>query len=201
MLSEQKAVINGAGAAGIAIARLLLALGVKDIVLLDSKGSIYKNRPGLNKYKKEIAEQTNKLKIKGDLAESVKGRDVFIGVSKADLLNEKMIKSMNSDPIIFALANPDPEITPDKALAAGASIAGTGRSDFDNQINNALVFPGIFRGLLDKNIKKITIEMKKGAAIALAYTIAKPTKTKLLPGVMDKRAVKAIADSVKKKAG
>lgn len=198
VIKELKVVINGAGAAGIAIARLLMKQGVKDLILIDSEGAIYESRKNLNPIKKEIAKKTNKKKIKGGLTEALVGADVFIGVSKANLVSEAMVKSMNSDPFIFAMANPIPEIMPDLALKAGAGIVGTGRSDFPNQINNALVFPGIFRGLLDAKIKKVTMKMKEAAAVAIAYSV-KPTKDNLLPLVMDKRVVGAIAKAIKNK--
>jgi len=196
-MNDLKIVINGAGAAGIATARLLLAQGVNDIILLDSQGTIYKNRKGLNKFKKEIAQKTNKQNLKGGLLEAMIDADVFIGVSKPGLVNAKMIKSMSADPIIFAMANPVPEVMPDIALKAGASVVGTGRSDFPNQINNALVFPGIFRGLIDNNVKTVTQKMKLKASLALAYVVKKPTKNKILPNVTSKEAVKAIAQAVK----
>lgn len=199
VMKELKVVINGAGAAGLAIARLLLAQGVKEIIVADSMGNIYEGRAGLNPYKKAIAKKTNKNKIKGYKEQALVGADVFIGVSKSKQITKKMIQSMNDDPIIFAMANPDPEIMPDEAYAAGAAIVGTGRSDFPNQINNALVFPGIFKGLLDGWKKKVTTEMKSSAAIALAYVVKKPNKNNILPKVTDRKAVEAIAHAVKKK--
>jgi len=195
-IKNLKIVVNGSGAAGIAITRLLLAQGIKDIILLDSAGIIHQGRKDLNPYKKEIATKTNSKKIKGGLKEALIGRDVFIGVSKGNLIGENMIKSMNIDPIIFAMANPIPEIMPELAKKAGASIVGTGRSDFSNQINNALVFPGIFKGLLDGKIKNATIKLKTSAAIALAYTIKKPTKDKILPNITDKNVVKTISSAI-----
>jgi len=199
VMKELKIVISGAGAAGIAIARLLLAQGVGDIIMLDSKGIVYNNRTGLNKYKKGIAKKTNKNKLKGKKELALIGADVYIGVSQPKQLSKKMIQSMNPDPIVFAMANPEPEIFPKEAYSAGAIIVGTGRSDFPNQINNALVFPGIFRGLLDARIKKVTIKMKLSAAISLAYLIKKPSKNKLLPNVTDKKAVIAIARAISSK--
>ncbi|MDD4611330.1 MAG: NAD-dependent malic enzyme, partial [Patescibacteria group bacterium] len=198
VMKELKIVINGAGAAGIAIARLLLAQGVGETILVDSKGAIYEGREDLNDVKKEYAKITNRQKISGRLDVAIKNADVFIGVSKAGLVNGEMIKSMNAKPIIFAMANPVPEIMPDIAHAAGASIVGTGRSDFPNQINNALVFPGIFRGLLESGKKKVTQEMKLNAALALAYTVKKPNAKKILPLVTDKNVVKVIAKAIKK---
>lgn len=197
-IKKVRIVISGAGAAGIATTRLLMSQKIKDIILLDSKGIIYKGRKNLNPIKKELAEKTNKRHIKGGLDMAFVGADVFIGVSKANLVNKKMIQSMNSLPIIFAMANPIPEIMPSTALEAGASIVGTGRSDFPNQINNALVFPGIFRGLLDSKIKRVTNRMKVAAAIAIAKSIT-PKKNKLLPKLTDKRVVKKIASAIAKK--
>lgn len=195
VMNNLKIVINGAGAAGIAIARLLIHQGIKEIILLDSLGAIYENRKDLNPIKKELAKKTNKKRIKGGLMEVMKSADVFIGVSKGNLVSAEMIKNMNKEPIIFAMANPVPEIMPEIAFKAGALIVGTGRSDFKNQINNALVFPGIFRGLLDGKIKKVTVEMKTKAALAIAFSF-KPTKDKLLPLVTDKRVVKIIAKAI-----
>ena len=191
-----KIVINGAGAAGIAVARLLMVVGVGDLILLDSQGTIYAGRKGLNPVKHEMALKTNKKKITGGLAEAMVKTDVFIGVSQGNLVTPAMVKSMNSAPIIFAMANPIPEIMPALALKAGAGIMGTGRSDFPNQINNALVFPGIFRGLLDNKVKQVTTEIKIKAVLALAGVI-KPSKNQILPLVTDKRVVKAIARAVK----
>ena len=197
VMKELIIVISGAGAAGIATARLLLRQGIGDIVLLDSIGAIYQGRKDLNKYKKIIAAKTNRKKIKGGLKEALVGADIFIGLSKGGLLDASMIKTMNSGPIIFAMANPEPEILPDKAYRAGAAIVGTGRSDFSNQINNALVFPGIFKGLLDNRVKNVTAQMKLKAALAIAYSIKKPTKDNILPKVTDKKVVKNIAEVIK----
>lgn len=196
-IHKMKVVINGAGAAGIATARLLLAKGVKDVLLLDSRGIIYPGRSHLNKYKEEIALKTNKRKLKGDLVGAMVGVDVFIGLSKGNLVSKAMVKSMNNNPIIFAMANPNPEIMPDQALQAGAVIVGTGRSDFPNQINNALVFPGMFLGLLDGWENKVTVKMKLSAAEAIAGSLKKPTKNKILPPVTDKKVVKLIAAAVR----
>jgi malate dehydrogenase (oxaloacetate-decarboxylating) len=197
VMKELDVVVNGAGAAGIAIARLLLEQGVKNLILVDSKGVIHEGRQDLNEMKKKFARLTNRRQVKGGLAEALDGADVFIGVSQPNLVSAVMLKSMKPEPIIFAMANPVPEIMPDVALKAGAAIVGTGRSDFPNQVNNALVFPGIFRGLLDGRIKKVTTKMKLAAAVAVAYSI-KPTKDKILPSVLDKRVVKAIAGAISK---
>ncbi len=199
VMKELRIVVSGAGAAGISITRLLLAEGVGEVILLDSKGIIYDGRVGLNKYKQEIAKKTNKEKVKGAKEKALVNADVYIGVSQAKQLTTGMIKTMNSDSIIFAMANPEPEIYPEKAIEAGAAIVGTGRSDFPNQINNALVFPGIFRGLLDSRVKKVTNKMKISAAISLAYLIKKPNKNRILPKVTDKKAVMAIARAISSK--
>lgn len=195
-MNDLRIVINGAGAAGIATARLLLAQGVGDIVLLDSGGIINKSKKGLNKYKAEIIKKINKNKLIGGLAEAMVGADVFIGLSRPGLVSAEMIRSMNNDPIIFAMANPVPEIMPDIALRAGAFIVGTGRSDFSNQINNALVFPGMFRGLIDGKIRQVTQKMKLRAALALAFVVKKPNRNMILPKVNSKKAVLAIAKSI-----
>lgn len=195
VIKKLKVVLNGGGAAGIAITRLLLNQGVKNIILVDSRGIIYEGRENINKFKEEIAKKTNKKKLKGELKDAMAGADVFIGVSKGNLVSEEMVKSMNKNPIIFAMANPIPEVMPDKALKGGAFIVGTGRSDFPNQINNALVFPNLFRGLLDGKIRKVTTKIKVAAAVALAYSI-KPSRNKILPSITDKKIVKIIAKAV-----
>lgn len=195
-IRKARIVLNGGGAAGISIARLLLSQGVGDLVMVDSVGIVYKNRKGLNFYKKEVAEKSNKNKIKGDLSRAMLGADVFIGVSRGGLVDIDMIRSMNNDPIIFAMANPIPEIMPEDAYSGGALIVGTGRSDFPNQINNALVFPGLFRGLLDGNFKKVTLKMKISAAIAIASSV-KPTKNKILPQLMNKKVARKVAKAIK----
>jgi malate dehydrogenase (oxaloacetate-decarboxylating) len=165
-LEEIKIVINGTGAAGVSMAKLLLSMGVNDLVLCDSRGIIYKNRQeGMNKYKEELAEITNKEVLKGNLANAIKGADVFMGVSVANVVSSDMVKSMKNDSIIFAMANPDPEILPEDAKKAGARIIGTGRSDYPNQVNNVLAFPGIFRGALDVRASDINEEMKIAAVI------------------------------------
>ena len=171
-MEDIKVVVNGAGAAGVSIIDLLIAEGVEDIIALDSKGAIYEGRDNLNESKEELAKITNKDNKAGDLAEIMKGTDVFIGVSIANLVSKEMVESMNEDPIIFAMANPVPEIWPDDAFEAGAKIVGTGRSDFPNQVNNVPAFPGIFRGALDVRAKEINKEMKQAAAYALADLIA-----------------------------
>lgn len=196
-LKDLSVVINGAGAAGIAIARLLIHAQVKEVRLLDSDGLIYQGRKALNPIKQAIAKATNKLKIKGGLSEAMIGTDVFVGVSKANLVTDKMVESMNEAPFIFAMANPVPEIMPDVAYKAGASIVGTGRSDMPNQVNNALVFPGLFRGLLDTGLSKVTQEMKMAVAIAVAHSVM-PTAKNLMPSVLDKKVVKNIKEIIGK---
>lgn len=198
-------VINGAGAAGTAIAKLIAGIGkhhrwcesIRDIMVCDRHGIIYKGRRGLNKYKKQLANMTNKKNKKGSLKDALEGADVFIGVSAGNLLKPEWIKKMNKDPIIFALANPTPEIMPHKAKKAGAKVIATGRSDFPNQINNALVFPGIFRGALDARIHHVTHKMKIRAAEALASCVKKPHKNDIIPSALDKRVVKKIANAIK----
>ena len=197
VLKELKIVINGAGAAGIAIARLLYAQGVGDMILFDREGAVFSGRSGMNKYKEAIAKKTNKKKFKGSLKDGIQGADVFIGVSSGGALSVDMVESMNKEPIVFALANPVPEIFPRDAIKGGAYIVATGRSDFPNQVNNALVFPGLFRGLLDNNIKKVTQSMKLKAAMALAYAI-KPRRSAILPDVLSAKAHKALSASFKK---
>jgi len=194
-MEDVRIVINGAGAAGISITKLLIKYGFQDIILLDSKGIINKKRNDLNKYKEEIAGITNKENKEGNLINAIKNADIFIGVSKPNILKKEMIQLMNL-PIIFALANPDPEILPDEAKKAGAFIIATGRSDFPNQVNNVLAFPGIFRGALDIKARKITDEMKIAAALALSKTIT-PSVNKILPNPLDKSIVPRIAEAVK----
>lgn len=196
-VEEAKLVINGAGAAGIAIAKLLLAYGFQNITLCDSVGSIYSGRDGLNSEKAAIAEVTNLAKTTGGLAEIISGSDIFIGVSKANTLSPEMVKTMNERPIIFALANPVPEIMPDVALEAGAYIVATGRSDFPNQINNVLAFPGIFRGALDNGVVQITQEMFLQAAKNLAACVENPSTENILPGAFDKHVMQAVSEAIK----
>ena len=197
-LSECSAVINGSGAAGIAIAKLLMTLGLKDVILCDRTGAIYKGRENLNPYKAEIAEISNKAGVKGTLADAVKGTDIFIGVSAPGVLTADMIKTMNENAIVLAMANPTPEIMPDEAAAAGAAIVGTGRSDFPNQINNVVAFPGIFRGALDVRASQITENMKIAAAYAIASLVSddelKPDY--ILPYAFDKRIKDTVASAV-----
>ncbi len=197
-IDETKAVINGAGAAGLAIARLLMSAGLKSLIVCDRTGTIYKGRNGLNSQKAEIAEVTNPLKLSGTIEDALKGADLFIGVSSPDCLTEEMVRSMAEKPIIFALANPRPEIMPDLAKAAGAAIVGTGRSDFPNQINNLLAFPGIFRGALDVRAREITEEMKTAAAFAIAGYVSDSelSPEHIIPDPLDKGVAAAVAKAV-----
>ncbi len=191
-----RVVMSGAGAAGTAIAKLLVSAGIVDIILVDRTGIIYKGRKELNENKRELAEITNPRKIKGGLEEAMNGADVFIGVSGKGILKKEQVALMAPRGIVFAMANPEPEISPSEALSGGAMVVATGRSDYPNQINNALVFPGIFRGALDKGVKRITEETKLRAARGLAALIARPTATKIIPDLLDPRVVKAVARAV-----
>ncbi len=196
-LSQSCVVISGAGAAGSAIADILLKKGVGDIILVDSKGIVSKSRDGLDQHKRQLAMQTNKKQLCGGLKEAFVGADIAIGVSKAGLFTKEYIKSMNADPIIFAMANPTPEIMPDEARAAGARIIATGRSDFPNQVNNALVFPGLFRGALDNHIRTVTDAMFIRAAEHLALLVTHPTVSTIIPSIFDTRVVRTVAKSIK----
>ncbi|HLD42135.1 MAG TPA: NADP-dependent malic enzyme [archaeon] len=201
-------VISGAGAAGMSITKMLTCVGfennicssVKNLMLCDSKGIVHKDRKDLDEKKKEMAGLTNKANKKGGLKDALQGADVFIGVSKPNLLTKEMIKSMNKNPIIFAMANPVPEIMPAEATEAGAAIVGTGRSDFPNQINNSLAFPGVFRGALDARASKITTGMRMAAVRALSSFVKNPDKNSILPNALDKESVKNIAAAVRKAA-
>lgn len=196
-LPKLRVVISGAGAAGVATAKLLLAAGITDIVLLDTRGAISHARTDLNDSKKELAALTNPRNVTGGLEEVIVGADVFIGVSGPGILTAEHVATMAPSAIVFALSNPIPEILPDEAKKGGAKVIATGRSDFPNQINNALVFPGIFRGALDKGVRQITMETKVRAAKALAALVEKPTAGKIIPDVLDKRVVPAVAKAVR----
>ena len=196
---EVKVVISGAGAAGVSICKMLLSFGFTDVVMTDMRGIIYKGRKdGMNSIKKEIAECTNAGCKKGTLADALKGADVFIGVSAPGLVTADMVRTMNTDPVIFACANPVPEIFPDEAKAGGAAVVSTGRSDFPNQINNVLAFPGIFRGAFDCRAKTINEEMKLAAAKALSGLIKDDELSAeyIIPKAFDKRADSAVAAAV-----
>lgn len=190
-------VINGAGAAGTAIANLLLLCGFSDLVVCDSRGILHSKRENLSEEKLSLIQRTNQNNIQGLLSDALKNADVFIGVSKGDLVTQDMVLSMNARPIVFALANPIPEIMPDDARIAGAFIVATGRSDFPNQINNVLAFPGIFRGALDNNVTKITDQMLIKAAENLASHITKPTPELIIPDVFDKAVVSLVAGAIR----
>lgn len=192
-----KIVINGVGAAGVAITWILLTWGVGDIILCDSNGIINSEREDLNDMKILLRERTNRDDLKGGLEEALVDADVFVGVSAAGLLQKDMIKTMKKDPIIFALANPDPEIMPDDAIEAGALIVATGRSDFPNQVNNVLAFPGIFRGALDHNIMQFEDYMFVDAAKAIASCVAKPTPQNIIPGPFDENIAQKVAAVIK----
>ncbi|WP_350346669.1 malic enzyme-like NAD(P)-binding protein [Heyndrickxia faecalis] len=202
-MSEIKVVASGAGAAGIAIIKLLYNFGVRDIIMCDSKGAIYEGRPfGMNKVKSEVAKYTNRDKAAGSLADVIKEADVFIGVSVEGALTKEMVQSMKKDPIIFAMANPNPEIMPADAKAAGAKVIGTGRSDFPNQVNNVLAFPGIFRGALDVRATHINEKMKQAAVHAIAGLIDEHELNAdyVIPRPFDPRVAPAVAAAVAKAA-
>lgn len=195
-----KIVISGAGSAGIAIARMLLRFDFGDIILCGSKGSIYDGAPYNNSEQEEIAKITNQKKLKGKLDELMRDADILIGVSKPGIVSKEMIRSMAEDPIVFVMSNPVPEIMPGEAIEAGAAVVGTGRSDFPNQVNNVLVFPGIFRGALDCRVPQITEKMKEAAARAIADLIKEEELRAdyVLPDVFDKRVVEQIVNAIKK---
>lgn len=198
-----RVVANGAGAAGVAIIKLLISMGVEDIVMCDSKGAIYDGRMiGMNGVKEELAKITNKRRVSGSLAEAIEGADVFIGVSVEGAVTKEMVQSMNRDPIIFAMANPVPEIMPEDAHEAGAAVVGTGRSDFPNQVNNVLAFPGIFRGALDVRATHITESMKIAAAHAIAGLITEDELSAeyVIPAPFDPRVVPHVAAEVARAA-
>lgn len=202
-LTNIKVVLNGAGAAGIAIVKLLHAYGVNNMIMCDSKGAIYSGRNfGMNDTKTYVAKWTNKDKVEGSLEEVIKDADVFIGVSVADILTQDMVKTMADDPIIFAMANPNPEINPNEAKQAGAKVVGTGRSDFPNQINNVLAFPGLFRGALDVEATHINEDMKKAAVEAIVHLIDENElhPDYCIPGPFDKRVAPSVAKNVAKAA-
>ncbi len=201
-LEDVRVVTSGAGAAGIAIIKLLVSLGLKEVIMCDRTGAIYEGREGLNAEKQEMAKITNQNKKQGSLADMLVGADVFIGVSAPGTVTQDMVKSMAKDPILFPMANPVPEIMPDEAKAAGAAVVGTGRSDFPNQINNVLAFPGIFRGALDVRAKDINDEMKVAAAYAIANLIDEKDLNAdyIIPNPFDKRVAKAVSEAVAKAA-
>lgn len=192
-LDDCKIVCVGAGAAGTAIMKLIRAYGNPNILAVDSNGIISSDRSDLNDDKKELLKITNPNSESGSLSDALRGADIFIGVSKAGLLTKEMIQSMNTDPIVFAMANPLPEIMPDEALEAGVAVMATGRSDFPNQVNNSIAFPGIFRGALDNHVKEITLKHKLDAANVIASLVESPSRVNIIPSTLDERLVPAIA--------
>ena len=201
-LDQIRVVTSGAGAAGVAIIRLLMALGLQDVVMCDRKGAIYEGREGLNKEKAEMAAISNRQKKKGSLADVIQGADVFIGVSAPGTLTAQMVSTMAKDPIIFACANPTPEIFPDEAKAGGAAVVATGRSDFPNQVNNVLAFPGVFRGALDVRARDINDQMKIAAAYAIADLVSPEEldADHIMPAAFDPRVKDAVAQAVARAA-
>lgn len=201
-IKNVKIVVNGLGAAGTAISKMLIAAGAQNMVLVDKRGVIDENDELLGEERQKLAKITNPEKVTGSLAEAIKNADVFVGVSAPNIVTEDMIRSMNTDPVVFAMANPTPEIMPDKAKAAGAKVVGTGRSDFPNQINNVLVFPGLFRGALDCGATSITEEMKLAAAYALANHIPENElgEENIIPSALDRSVAAEIAEAVKEAA-
>ena len=201
-LEEQEVVISGAGAAGVAITRLLMRMGLRNVILCDTKGAIWEGREGLNPFKQEMARISNREMKKGSLEDVIKGADIFIGVSAPGIVTQDMVRSMNPNPLIFAMSNPVPEIMPDLAKEAGAAVVGTGRSDFPNQINNVLAFPGIFRGALDVRARDINDEMKIAAAYAIAGLISDDELMPdyIIPAPFDPRVAPAVAKAVAKAA-
>ena len=193
-----KVVMNGIGAAGVATARLLLVYGIKNIIFCDSTGIVCESRTDLTKEKKELLQASNIKPEAGSLADAVKGTNIFIGLSKPGVLSQKMVKSMADKPVIFGLANPTPEIMPDEAMAAGAFIVATGRTDFPNQINNSLVFPGAFKGMLESNIPQFKIEMFSAIGQALADYVTDLSPEKILPTMFDKGVVTLVSETIQK---
>lgn len=195
-LNDLKIVINGSGAAGVAIVKLLQHVGVREIIMCDSRGIIYEGRSEMNDIKKEMAEITNREQVKGSLGDALEDADVFIGVSVPGVLKKQMIQRMAKNPIIFAMANPIPEIMPEEAHDAGAAIVATGRSDFPNQINNVLAFPGLFRGALNARASDFTYRMYVAAAYGIANCLADPTAEEIIPSAFDKRVAQNVAQIV-----
>ncbi len=199
-IGDVRVVINGSGAAGVSIIKLLIDVGVKDVIMVDRKGIIYEGRDGLTPIKTEMSKVTNRNKIQGDLMRAVQDTDVFIGVSAPNVLSKDMVRNMNNDPVIFAMSNPIPEIMPEDAFEAGASIMATGRSDFPNQINNVLAFPGLFRGILDSRCRNFTRPMFIAAAKAIADAVESPRPDKIIPDPFQKDVPTAVAQAVLKAA-
>lgn len=195
-LNDLKIVINGSGAAGVAIVKLLQHVGVREVIMCDSRGIIYRGRKEMNEVKKEMAEITNRQRVKGSLTDALEDADVFIGVSVPSVLKKEMISAMTKNPIIFAMANPVPEIMPQDAHDAGAGIVATGRSDFPNQINNVLAFPGLFRGALNARTHNFTYKMYVAAAYGIANCVKEPTADEIIPSAFDKRVAQNVAQIV-----
>ena len=196
-LEDISIVISGAGAAGSAIVKLLHRAGARNMIVADSKGIIHKHRKPLEPYKRELVRLTNSRNLTGLLENALEGADLFIGVSRGNILTREDIARMARGAIVFALANPNPELLPREALAGGAAVVATGRSDFPNQVNNILAFPGVFRGALDHTVAQLTDEMKLRAARALSRVVARPTRNRILPSPLDKQAVRAVASAVR----
>jgi malate dehydrogenase (oxaloacetate-decarboxylating) len=192
--------ISGAGAAGIAVTKFLRSFGAQDVVLCDSKGVVQRDRKDLNSSKQEISRITNPRDVKGSLSDAMMGADVFIGLSVAGIVSPEMVENMAGDAVVFAMANPVPEIMPDLAKKAGARVVATGRSDFPNQVNNVLGFPGIFRGALDVRASDINEEMKKSASLAIACLVDTISENSIIPSPLDRRVVPAVAEAVAKAA-
>ncbi|MBU3105066.1 NAD(P)-dependent malic enzyme [Clostridium gasigenes] len=201
-IGDIKVVVNGAGSAGTAISNLLLLSGVKNLIACDKVGILYRGMEKIDDAKTDLAERTNPDNIKGSLADALVGADVFVGVSAPGVVNQDMVRSMNKDSILFAMANPTPEIMPDEAKVAGARIIGTGRSDYPNQVNNVLAFPGIFRGALDVRAREINEEMKIAAAYAIANYIKEDelNENYIIPSALDKKVSKTVSDAIAKAA-
>ena len=197
-IDQVKVVFSGAGAAGIACAQMLIKAGVRDMILVDSKGSIYDGREDLTHAKRDIAKVTNQEGVTGDVHVAIEGADVFVGLSGPDLLDRTDIAKMAKDAVVLAMANPTPEILPDEAKAGGAAVVGTGRSDFPNQVNNVLAFPGVFKGAMESRAPRVTAEMQLAAALALANLVKGPTAENILPNALDKTVAPAIAAAVSK---
>lgn len=198
-LASLKIVLSGAGAAGIAIAKLLMLAGVQDIILCNSKGILDERQESLDSVRKEMAEKTNPRRVRGTLADALMGANVFLGVSAPGIVSKEMVASMQKDSIVLAMANPVPEIYPDEALAGGARVVGTGRSDFPNQVNNVLAFPAIFRAAFDARKKEITEEMKLACAFAIAEEVEKPTETEILPSAFKEGMAQRVAQKILQK--
>jgi len=197
---DLKVAVSGAGAAGVAVTKFLMSFGARDVILCDSKGIIHKGRPDLNPSKEEIARITNPRNVTGSMADAIRGADVFLGLSVAGIVTQEMVRSMADEAVVFALANPVPEIMPELAEEAGAAVVATGRSDYPNQVNNVLGFPGIFRGALDVRASEINEPMKMAASRAIAGLVQNPSRESIIPSPLDRRVVPAVAEAVARAA-